>query len=375
MKILFIGPRFHTNLNDRIKALRDHGHEIKFLSQYRGSIEKYDILSPENIGFSGVYLFFYNIIKFSFRKKRSNFWILNLACPNLNILKNKIITHGPDIIIVKGMKSLLSLFSLYFAKKYKIRSFFLVQIDNYYNKNIINKLFLFIIKKVLKTEKIISEIRYKESKKNDFFSFVPFSIEAHEFEKKYFRNNLINIVSVGKFVERKGHLTILEAVNRIKNEFSVSLTIVGQKVDPFVFKEINDYIEGNRLENIVNIVYDIDNNKVFDIYKDSDLFVLPSYNEPAAYSILEAMSCKLPVISSNENGTSFMVENGVNGFIFKSKNPIDLYQKIVDIIKDRQGLINMGQNSFKIVKEKYSNDIFIKKFNLIIGYKNEKNLL
>lgn len=373
MKILFIGPRFHTNLNDRIRALKEQGHDILFLSQYKGSIEKYDIISPLDIGYSSIYLFFEKLRKIFFKKILSDFWKLNLACPNLKVLKNKIKNYNPDIIIVKGMKSFLSLFSLYFAKKYRIRSFFLVQIDNYYNKSIIDKFFLFIIKKILKTEKIISEIKYKEDKENDFFSFIPFSIKTHESEKKYFKNDLINIVSVGKFVKRKGHLTILKAINRIKNEFSISLTIIGQKVDLLIFEEINNYVKKNRLESIVNIVYDIDNDKVFDIYKNSDLFVLPSYNEPAAYSILEAMSCKLPVISSDENGTGFMVENGVNGFIFKSRNYIDLSQKIVDIIKDRQSLVTMGQNSYKIAKEKYSNDVFIEKFNLIMGHRNEKN--
>lgn len=374
MKILFIGPRFHTNLNDRIKALRDHGHEIKFLSQYKGSIEKYNIISPVVIESSIIYSFLEKVREIIYGNNPKDLWKLNLAYPKLKVLKDEITSYHPDIIIVKGMKSLLSLFSLYFAKKYKIRSFFLVQIDNYYNKGIVNKFFLFIIKKILKTEKIISEIKYKEDKENDFFSFIPFSVETYDFEKKYFKDNLINIVSVGKFVKRKGHLTMLEAINKIKNNFSISLTIIGQKVDSSVFEEINNYIVDNGLEDIVNIVYDIDNNKVFDIYKNSDLFVLPSYNEPAAYSILEAMSCKLPVISSDENGTSFMVEDGVNGFIFRSKNYIDLSQKIINIIKDKQGLIYMGQNSFKIARDKYSNDIFVKKFNLLIKNKNEKNL-
>ena len=89
------------------------------------------------------------------------------------------------------------------------------------------------------------------------------------------------------------------------------------------------------------------------MYAEADLYVLPSTGEFASISQLEAMSCSLPVIVSDTNGTGDCVNDGENGYQFKDKDFDDLYSKLQLIISDRGKLSQMGDASYRIVQDKY----------------------
>ena len=65
------------------------------------------------------------------------------------------------------------------------------------------------------------------------------------------------------------------------------------------------------------------------------------------------MSCALPVICSDTNGTADCVRKGRNGFLFRDKDFNDLRNVMEDILQDRQKLIAMGKESYRIVIEEY----------------------
>ena len=50
---------------------------------------------------------------------------------------------------------------------------------------------------------------------------------------------------------------------------------------------------------------------------------LPSSDEPAAVSHLEAMSHSLPVICSDSNGTRCYIRQGENGYVFRTGDALE----------------------------------------------------
>jgi glycosyltransferase involved in cell wall biosynthesis len=88
------------------------------------------------------------------------------------------------------------------------------------------------------------------------------------------------------------------------------------------------------------------------VYNLADIFVLPSKTETWGLAINEAMACKKTVLASDKCGAvADLVENGVNGYTFKSGNVDDLEEKMRRLVKSRDELQIMGNASFKKIQE------------------------
>ncbi|MBN2298602.1 MAG: glycosyltransferase family 4 protein, partial [Deltaproteobacteria bacterium] len=189
--------------------------------------------------------------------------------------------------------------------------------------------------------------------------YVPFVVEPLSLpkEKEYFLDGRINILCIGKLtLERKNHILLLKAIHDLRNTYPIRLNIVGALRDegnPY-YGEIKNYIHRNTLGDIVTIKPNVPYRQCREEYLNHDLFILPSRNEPAAVSHLEAMSYGLPVICSDTNGTKSYMEENRNGFIFHTDNLEDLKDKIIKIISKKDILIRMGKESLRIVQQKYS---------------------
>jgi glycosyltransferase involved in cell wall biosynthesis len=368
MKIAIITKRFHTNLYYTVEALREAGHAVELLAWGKGRSESYDIIEPFIIGYSG-----WSIALLKLIDKIPNGWIRDFfkrKLPFINLeemidfqkLKIKLKEIKPDIILARAYPNITFFLTIMLAGKFCRNVFLMAQTAEHYGETLSKKIYLFILKKILRVRGLITPLKNSLSKKDDFFAYLPFVIAAPDFNKEYFKNGKVNIFSIGKFVRRKDHLALLEAVNALKDKYDLSLTILGERVEEKIFREINDYIADNGLGKIAEIKSNLPYKEALSSYKDYDLFVLPSYNEPAAYSPLEAMANKLPIIVSDTCGTKCYIKEGKNGYVFKSHNARDLADNIEKIIKDRHNLILMGEAGYKIARNEHSLSVFQKGF-------------
>jgi glycosyltransferase involved in cell wall biosynthesis len=203
--------------------------------------------------------------------------------------------------------------------------------------------------------------------------YIPFIVDPnqlHEINRDdYFRNGHVNIISVGQFhLERKKHILLIDAVRELLPKYDIRLTLVGHlkcENSPN-YQQIKNYIYSNDLDEKINIMTNLVYSRLQKEYTNHDLYVLPSENEPAAMSHLEAMSHGLPVICSDSNGTDNYISEGINGYVFQSNNLDDLTEKIEAIISDRSALIDMGCQSQMIVKQNHLPAHFCSQFNDIL---------
>ncbi len=93
-------------------------------------------------------------------------------------------------------------------------------------------------------------------------------------------------------------------------------------------------------------------------YARHDVYVLPSYDEPAAVSHLEAMAHGLPVICSDSNGKKYYIEEGEMGYVFRSQDSDDLTEKLHEVIRDREKLVQMGERCYDFVESDLDPDIY-----------------
>jgi glycosyltransferase involved in cell wall biosynthesis len=133
---------------------------------------------------------------------------------------------------------------------------------------------------------------------------------------------------------------LLKAINLIKKLCKFKLILIGRGNNS---NKINNYIEKNNLSKFVKIFY---TTNPFPYIKQADIFILSSQYEGLPNVLLEALTLKKLVISSDcPTGPKEILDNGKGGLSFKMNNEFDLYKKIIFFIKNKsrcQKLINYG---------------------------------
>jgi N-acetyl-alpha-D-glucosaminyl L-malate synthase BshA len=88
-----------------------------------------------------------------------------------------------------------------------------------------------------------------------------------------------------------------------------------------------------------------------EILSVSDLFLMPSQSESFGLAALEAMACKVPVISSNAGGLPELNIEGVTGFL-KDVGDVDgMAEKAIYILEDEERLNQFKENALARAKE------------------------
>jgi glycosyltransferase involved in cell wall biosynthesis len=76
-----------------------------------------------------------------------------------------------------------------------------------------------------------------------------------------------------------------------------------------------------------------------------DVYVQPSYYEGFSNTILEAMACGVPVLTTDVGGTRDVIESGREGFFFEPEDHRRLASLIARLQNDRALLDEMGKDA------------------------------
>lgn len=88
-----------------------------------------------------------------------------------------------------------------------------------------------------------------------------------------------------------------------------------------------------------------------EILSVSDLFLMPSESESFGLAALEAMACKVPVISSNAGGLPELNVDGVTGFLQDIGDVDAMAEKAIYILEDDERLQTFKDNALARAKE------------------------
>ncbi|MFA7209280.1 MAG: glycosyltransferase family 4 protein [Parcubacteria group bacterium] len=125
------------------------------------------------------------------------------------------------------------------------------------------------------------------------------------------KNNLIGgairILFVGRLDREKNILNLLGALSGLQG---IKLKIVGKG------ELRNEVLKLAKKINLdLEIISNVPNSEMPRIYNEADIYLQPSLYEGNPKTILEAMSCGLPVIASNIAGINNLITDGENGYL------------------------------------------------------------
>lgn len=144
----------------------------------------------------------------------------------------------------------------------------------------------------------------------------------------------IKLGFVGQVTLAKGILTLLSSM-ALLNDKNIELLIVGQRYpNKYLDEKIDLLTAGN-----VRFLGVLDQKDLEKFYNEIDIFVMPSAADGFGLVVTQALACGVPVIVSNQCGSSEVVNAGHSGEIFKSGDPVDLSNNITKIISDLDSYI------------------------------------
>ncbi|WP_309609982.1 N-acetyl-alpha-D-glucosaminyl L-malate synthase BshA [Flavobacterium sp.] len=96
------------------------------------------------------------------------------------------------------------------------------------------------------------------------------------------------------------------------------------------------------------VIFFGNSNEINQILNYSDLFLLPSQTESFGLAALEAMACRVPVISSNSGGLPEVNINGVSGYLSNVGNVNEMAENALKIISDPEILEQFRKRALEV---------------------------
>ncbi len=151
----------------------------------------------------------------------------------------------------------------------------------------------------------------------------------------------ITPLSVGHVFRRKGISTFIHLAKRLPNKF----VWVGRRYKRMEDPSIAGLLKkapGNLI--LINFIKDI-----VSAYSGSDIFLFPSYCENQGIVLLEASSCRMPIIVRDLPVYKGWLKDGVN--CLKARNDKDFKEKLRILMEDEKLRNKLGRNAYTMSRE------------------------
>tara|TARA_B100000780_G_scaffold259589_1_gene210744 strand:- start:24 stop:1148 length:1125 start_codon:yes stop_codon:yes gene_type:complete len=155
--------------------------------------------------------------------------------------------------------------------------------------------------------------------------------------------NCFKILNIGRLENQKDHITLIKAVNILKNKINFKLNIVGYGTK---YKDIKKLIENLKLNKEIKIYRNIRN--PWKYFKNTDLFILSSLYEGFPNVIIESILNNTPLLSSNcKSGPKEILNQKHGPNLFNAEDFNDLAKKIYKHFKNPKILIDKNKVHIK----------------------------
>lgn len=275
----------------------------------------------------------------------------------LKVIEKALNEYQPDVIHT-NMSSLY--YCLRWAKKNKVNIVHTIHTSVKRKKGFINEtLIKYAYKKSYVVPVAISDYIYDEL--NECYKFKTLNpeliynpVDLSKFSQKK-EKKVYDFVNVGRFHPVKNHELLIKAFKVVCEkhpEAKLALAGEGERkaATETLVKELG-------LENNVDFLGNVSD--ICGLLNKSKIYVLPSNIEGFPITLLEAMACKLPVITTNFGGAEGIVKE--NGILVNINDVDELSREMIGLLENKQKrneLVenvenNIEQYSVKNIVEKY----------------------
>ena len=153
-----------------------------------------------------------------------------------------------------------------------------------------------------------------------------------------------HLLYLARIDRAKGIYQAIDAFSLAQKEIPhLTLDICGSSEDPAVEEAVKAYVKERGLETSITFRGAVYGERKKQAYAQCDLYLLPSFGEGMATSVLEALAFGLPVISTPYGGITDYFVDGKMGFLIPSHRPEDIAEKILWMAKHTYACQSISQ--------------------------------
>lgn len=176
-------------------------------------------------------------------------------------------------------------------------------------------------------------------------------IETDRFQhtSKNNRNIPLRILSVGRLIEKKGHEYLVDACALLADrghEFQCQIVGAGP-----LKQALQDRIDQRGLGNYVTLSGSRNQSQIVDLCQASDIFSLACITakngdqDGLPVSLMEAMACELPVVTTPIAGIPDLVMDRETGLLVNERDPVSMADALEELIADEMLSKQLGKNA------------------------------
>ena len=170
-------------------------------------------------------------------------------------------------------------------------------------------------------------------------------------------SSIKNIFSAGRLHVNKGYKYLIEAMHLlISSGFELRLTIAGDGPEMQTLTRQRNKL---KLQNFVQFVGASD--KIAELMRQSDLFVLPSIDEPFGIVLLEAMASGVPVVATKTNGPLEIFDE-TTAILVDTMSGAALSEGIQKAIEDQEATLQRTCRALNLYRKQYTPDVLVPKY-------------
>ena len=172
---------------------------------------------------------------------------------------------------------------------------------------------------------------------------IPHGVDTTIFFRKKIEHTGVRALYVGRLVREKGIYELLGLAQQFKE---IEFWIVGDG-------PLRDFVK-NTKGNVRYLGKIVDKKKLAEVYNSCDIFLLlsqktKSWEEWFGITLVEAMSCGLPVIATDSVGPREIIKDSINGFVVKNKG--ELFFRFLYLTSHQQERKRFGDRSRDLATE------------------------
>jgi glycosyltransferase involved in cell wall biosynthesis len=149
------------------------------------------------------------------------------------------------------------------------------------------------------------------------------------------------LLTVGRLERRKGVNVLLRAMPDVWRHFpDTQVRLIGSEAD-LTREELLAMTPEDKRKQIVFPGF-LERQELIEEYQHASVYVAPTQYETFGYTVLEAMACGRPVISTRVGAIPELIEDGENGLLVPWNDSAALAEAILKVLSDPDGAAGMG---------------------------------